>query len=75
MILEKRPIERWERGKVAGKMWERSAAGEKALQYATFLYLEHVIRAVTNNAVYMEHTNWEKCVIYELQSPKLPSSF
>lgn len=41
----------------------------------TYLYLEQVTSALTNNALYMEHTTWKKWVMYELQSAKLPGVF
>lgn len=41
----------------------------------TYLYLEHVSSALTNNTLYREHPNWENWAMYEIQSPKLPNVF
>lgn len=37
----------------------------------TFLLLEHANGSLRNNPLYMEHTNWEQCIMYNLQLEKL----
>lgn len=58
--------------KVSVEVWDGSAPINESLRYVTYLYVEHVSSALTNNVLYTEHTNGENWVIYELQGVKLP---
>lgn len=60
-----------EKKEVAAELWERSAALDEELRYVAYRYLEHVNRALVNNALYKKQTNWGKWVLYELPGPKL----
>lgn len=41
----------------------------------TYLYLKHVNSAVTNKTLCLKDTDWDKPLMYELESPKLPRRF
>lgn len=56
---------------VAAEVWKRSAAVNVTLYAVTDLCLEHLDSALTNNALYMENTNWERLIMYEVQCPTL----
>lgn len=56
-------------------MYEISATVEEAWQYETVLFAEQVFSALTNDAPYIEHTNRQKWVMFELLSSKLPILF
>lgn len=60
---------------MVAEVWERSAAVHEAPCYVTYQYLEQVNSAFVNSALYKEHASWERPVMYELQSVKLPRVF
>lgn len=60
---------------VAAGVWDRSTVIDDVLRHVTYLCLERVNSTLTNNALYIEHTNCEKWFIYDLQVGKLPRVF
>lgn len=51
-------------------MWQRSTTVDELLPYVTYLYLDGSNSALKKNTQYRELKNWEKSVMYKLQSPK-----
>lgn len=64
-----------ENEEVAAKTWEISAVVYQALQCGTYLYLVYALRTLMNNALYTDHINWKRGVLFEIRSPKLPMVF
>lgn len=64
-----------EKREVAAEMQERSAFVDKTAQYMYSMCLKHVHSAMKDNALYSKHTNCERLIMYELQSPKMPRAF
>lgn len=56
-------------------VWDRPATVSKVRPYVTYLYLEPAGSALTNDALYTENANFERCFMYELQGEKLPRAF
>lgn len=64
-----------EKKEVEAKVWDSSAAVDKALQYVPYLYLYHVNRLMTNNVLYTRNSGLKSIVMYELQGASLLSLF
>lgn len=54
-------------------VWNELAAVDELPLYETYRCLDQANSALTNIALYIEHTNWRKLFMYELQAEKLPN--
>lgn len=56
---------------MAAEVCDKSPAVDEAMRYVPYLYQEHSNSELTNNTLYIKHTNCEKWVIYERQGALL----
>lgn len=58
--------------KVAAEVWKRSAAVDEELKYKTYVYTKHANNVMRKNTLYIDIKYFQKLVMYNAQSPKIP---